>query len=86
MRATYEEGEREEEVGSEPLALFNDQRGEKRNAQHRTVKERLTKKKQAGKNGRKRDRGRERDKTEPVTLDERTSHCGLQLGMAGGRA
>lgn len=36
--------------------------------------------------GRKRDRGRERDKTEPVTLDERTSHCGLQLGMAGGRA
>lgn len=30
--------------------------------------------------------GREKDKTEPVTLDERPSHCGLQLGMAGGRA
>lgn len=61
MRATYEEGEREEEeVGSEPLALFNDQRGEKRNAQHRTVKERLTKKKQAGKNGWAQKRQRER--------------------------
>lgn len=32
------------------------------------------------------DRWGEKDKTKPVTLDERTSHCGLQLGMAGGRA
>lgn len=34
----------------------------------------------------RRQRGNERDKTEPVTLDERASHCGLQLGLAGGRA
>lgn len=87
MKATYEE----------PLALSNDQRGEERKAQYRTIKEISMKKKQVERmDGHKRDRqvresdgrqrGRERDKTEPVTLDERTSHCGLQLGMAGGRA
>lgn len=81
------------------LALSDDQRGEERNARDRTVKEIFMKQKQVGKNGwmrkrrerqvRERDRRqreREREKSEPVTLDERARHCGLQLGMAGGRA
>lgn len=29
---------------------------------------------------------RQGEREEPVTLDERSSDCGLQLGMAGGRA